>query len=150
MKFLRGRFDQRAAQQHLRQEGAQPDGRVDDGGNQRGRTRIDFGHHDDTQVLRLAGNVGAAIHQHCGIDAFHLQIIGAGNALVNPHVTAYKVKRKALSEHVAEIKCQTARQGLQAQHAEQFGQARIGLQKLTRIYVDSERASQRRVVHAQG
>jgi hypothetical protein len=78
----------------------------------------------------VSRQVGLALHQHGGVHALHLQVVGAGHALLDAHVAAHQVEGKALAEHVAEVQRQAARQGLQAEHAQQLGQARVGLEEL--------------------
>jgi len=126
MKLLRGGLHQGAAQKILRQKCAQTNRRVDDSGNQRCRASVDLRYHHDFEILRFPGNVGAALHQHSGIHAFHLQVVGTGHALTDGDVAAHKVKRKTFRKHVPEIQRQTARKGLQTQHAQQLGKARVG------------------------
>ena len=138
MELLRGGLDQRAAQEHLRQETAQPHHRVDGCGHQRCRHGVDLGHHHHTQVLGFLLDVGLAFHQHGGVHALHLQVVGGGHALVDQHVAAHKIEREAFAEHIPEIEREAARQGLQAEHAQQLGQARVGLQKLPRFDVDAD------------
>ena len=146
---MRRRLHQRAAQKHLRQKAAQANYRVDGSGHQRGGHGVDFRHDDDVQVLRLLGDVGAALHQHSGVDALHLQVIGAGYAFGQRDVAAHKVKGKALAKHVAKIQRQPPWQRLQAEHAEQFGQPRFGLQKLAGLKVEVDLPIHAGVVRAE-
>jgi hypothetical protein len=60
----------------------------------------------------------------------------SGHAVHDGDVAAHKVKRKAFAEHIAEIKRQPPRQRLQAEHAQQLGQARVGLEELAGFDVD--------------
>ncbi len=64
-------------------------------------------------------------------------------------VAAQEVEGEALAEDVAEVQRQPPRQRLQAQHAEQLGQARVGLEELPAPHVHVEAALQRRVVEGQ-
>ena len=49
-----------------------------------------------------AGDVGAPFHQHGGVDAFHLQVVGEGHAVGDAHVAANEVEGKTLAEDIAE------------------------------------------------
>ena len=135
-------------QEQLCQKGAQSHRRIDDSGNQRGRTGIEFGHDHRTDGLRFQRQVGTSLHHHGRIDTFHLQIIAAGNALLNRHVTAQVVKAEALAEDIPKIQDQSARQGLQAQHTQQFGDTGISLEELTAFDVDQKSAAEGGVVDA--
>ena len=150
MKLLGVGLDDGASQNPLRQKRSQAHRRVDDGGDQRGGVGVDFRHHHHFEVLGFAPKVGAAFHQNGQIHATHLQVVGARHALFNQHVAAYKVKRKAIAEHVSKVQRQTARQGLQAQHAQQLGQARVGLHELAGLHIDIKAAPQAGVVQRQG
>ena len=143
MKFLGGGSDQRAPQQHLGQKAAQTHQRVDGRGHQRGRQRIDLGHHHHMQVLSFLVDVGRALHQHGGIHALHLHIVGPGNAPADGHVPPHEVKREAVAEHIAEVQRQTSGQRLQAEHAQQLGQTRLCLQKLAFLHIQMQCAAQR-------
>ena len=108
MKLARASFAERLAQQHLRQERAQADRRVDDGIRERGRTGVDLGHDDNAQVLRFTRDVGAAFHQHGGLNAAHAQVVGLRHALRDLHVAGNVVERKTFLEHVAKVEQQAA------------------------------------------
>jgi uncharacterized ParB-like nuclease family protein len=41
-------------------------------------------------------SAGLAFHQHGGVHALHLQVVGAGHALGHGHIAAHKVKAKPL------------------------------------------------------
>ena len=101
-----------------------------DAGQQRGRARIDDRQNHDPQFLTLLCQVGRAIDLNLRIDPFDLQVAGVGDALSDADIAAHRVKGKAFVEHISKVEQQTARQGLQAQHAQQFGGTRIGFEEL--------------------
>ena len=48
-------------------------------------------------------DIGLALeHDRCG-HALHLQIVGAGNALLYLHVASHKIKGKTLAKDIAEV-----------------------------------------------
>jgi len=148
--LLRGSGNQWAAQKHLREKAAQANHRIDGGGHERGGECVDLRHHDDMQVLRFLSNVGAPFHQHGGVDALHLQVVGGGHAALDAHVAAHKVKRETLAEEIAEIERKPARQRLEAEHAEQLGQAWLRFEKLASAHVEMDLAGHGAVVGADG
>jgi hypothetical protein len=150
LEFLRRGHRQRLAQRVLRQEGGQADGWIDGGGHQRRGAGIDLGHHHHAQVGGFMPKIGRAVHEHRGVHALHLKVVGAGHALGNGGVSAHEVEGKALAEHVAKIQREAARQRLQAQHAQQLGNARLGLQKLALCHVDVQLAVHAGVVDGEG
>ncbi|SIK66808.1 Uncharacterised protein [Mycobacteroides abscessus subsp. abscessus] len=52
------------------------------------------------------------------------------DAISDRGIAAQAVERKAFAEHVAEVQGHAAGQGLERQHAQQLGDARVGLQEL--------------------
>jgi len=99
--------------------------------------------------LGFAHDVGAALHQHGGVDALHLQVVAARHALGDGHVAAHKVEGKAVAEHIAEIQHQPPWQRLQAEHAQQLGGSGLGAQKLAAPKVELQFAAQARGVENQ-
>src|SRR5438034_2103827 len=145
-KLARSGLRQRLAQEHLREKSAEPDGGVDHRIRERRGAGVDLGDDDDAQVLRLARDVGVAFHQHDRLHAAHAQVVGVGDALVDAHVTAQVVEREAFLEQVAKVERETARQRLQAEHAEQARRAGLRLEKLAAFDRDIELAGKTRVV----
>ena len=145
-----GRLVDRSAQLPLGNEGAQAHRRVNGRGQQRGRAGIDFGHHDHAQVLRFASDIGRAGQQHSGVDPFHAQAVGAGDALIDDHFAAHPVKGKAFRKHIAKVQCQPPRQSLQVEHSEQLGHAGLGLEKLARLHIHRKLPGHAWRVQAQG
>ena len=127
MKLLGGGFHQGLPQKNLRQKSPQTNYRIDHRRDQRGRASVDFRNHHHFQVLGFFGNIGIAFHQHGGVDAFHLQVVGKCQTFVDGHIAAHKVKRKTFRKHIPEVQRQAARQRLQTEHSQQFGQARVSL-----------------------
>ena len=95
-------------------------------------------------------DIGAALHQHGGVDALHLKVVGGGHPLLDAHIAAYEVKRKAFAEHVAKIQREAPREGLQAEHTQQLGQTGFGLEELARLHVDVDLPGHGPVVGAEG
>ena len=93
--------------------------------------------------MRLARDVGLPLHQDSRVHALHLQVVGAGDALLDAGVAAHEVEDEAFAEHIAEIKCEAAWQRLQAEHTQQLGDAGIGLEKLALREVDVELSVER-------
>lgn len=60
------------------------------------------------------------------------------------------IKSKTLLEQVAEIQRQPTRQGLQAQDAQQLGDARVGLEELTGVDPDLDVPGHRQRIGLQG
>ena len=133
----------------MRQKSAQADGRVDHRGNQRGGAGIELGHHHHPDGLGFTRQVGPAIHQHGGCDALELQVVAARHTLFDDHVAAHKVKTETFAEDISKIERQSPRQGLQAQHAEQFGNARLGFEKLPALDVHHKGPRHRGVIKGQ-
>ena len=94
------------------------------------------------QALGFAGNVGAAFGQHHGLQAAQAQVVGVRDALADAQVGRDVVEGQTILEHIAEVQQQAARQGLQAQHAQQPGGARIDLEKLGVVYRQRQLAAQ--------
>ncbi len=114
----------------LRQESAQTDDGVDQGISQRGRAGVDVGHDDHAQILRFGGQVGAAFDAHRNGHTAHAEVAGGGDAAGHVHVGVDLVESEAGREQVAEIEGEAARQALQTEHAQQLGDAGVGLEKL--------------------
>ena len=148
-KLTRAGLAQRLTKQPLAHKRPQRHGGVDGGVGQRGTGGVEFGHGEHGQVLGLAADVGAAGHQHHRLQAARAQVVGAGHAAPDLHVAGQGVERKALVENISEIQQQPARQGLQAEHAQQPGRAGIGLQKPAFVDRQHQLALQRGDVEVQ-
>ena len=96
------------------------------------------------------GDVGRAVHQDGRRHPVHLEVVGAHHAALDQGVGADAVEGQAFREHVVEIELEQARQGLQAEHPEQLGRARVLLQELARFYVHLDLARQARDVQVVG
>jgi hypothetical protein len=130
----RGR-NQRATQNHLGQKAAQPHHGVDGRGDQGGGQGVDLRHHHHMQVLGFLVDIGRALHQHGRVHALHLHVIRLGYAALYGDIAPHEVEREAVAEHVAEVQRQPPGQGLQAEHAQQLGQSRIGLEELAFLHL---------------
>jgi hypothetical protein len=144
VELARGRRRHRLVQQQLGDEGADAQGRVQGRPGQAGAGGVELGHGDDAQVLRLLPQVGAAVDEHRRLHAEHAQVAGARDAAGQRDVALDAVEGHALLEHVAEVEQQPARQGLQAEHAEQARDARLGVQETALAERHRELAAQLR------
>ena len=92
------------------------------------------------QVLRFLVDVGCAFHQHGGVHALHLHIVGLGHAFGDHHIAAHEVKRETIAKYIAKIQCQPSWQRLQAEHAQQLGQTGFCLEELAFLHIQMQRA----------
>ena len=120
VQLARAGLGQRAAQEQLREEGADADHRVDGGVGERGGAGVDLGHDDDVAgpASRPSGRRGLTSAPRPLALRMRRSLV-VGDAVLDQHVAGHVVEREAFGEQVAEVEHEAARQRLQAQHAQQ-------------------------------
>ena len=119
---------------------AQANDGVDGGGHQGGGHGVDLGHDHQAQLLGFVLQAGLPFHEHGGVQALHLQVVGAGDALGDVDIAAHKVKGKTGAKDIPKIQAQAPADGLQAEHTEQPRHAGVGLEKLALVHAQAHAA----------
>ena len=101
-------------------------------------------------MLGFPCDVGRSFHPDDRVDAIDLEVAGGGDPLLDPDIALHGVEHKPFCENVPEVQQQSAWQPLQAEHPQQLGHARIGLEELATPHAHLELPLQAWVVQRQG
>ena len=102
------------------------------------------------EVLGFGTEIDRAVHQDLGRRSLDLEVLRFHHAARDGELAADAIEGEAVTEDVAEVERDSARQGLQAEYAEQAADARFELDELAAGGIELEAAIERQVIQREG